>query len=172
MALVHEDGTGKSDAESYLSLVRAAEIAGLLDLTESWGVVAEHEQEALLRQATTFLDGHYRWRGTIVSTAQALGWPRIDVIDDQGREITSTAVPLALEKSTLFLAVQAKDQRLDVTQTGAAVIQFKVGPIERTYAGTGNTGQRKFLETDTLLNGLYRGGGQSSQVRFARLLRA
>ncbi len=172
MALIHEDGTGKADAESYVSLVRAVAVAVLLNLTEVWVVSSDNEQEGLLREATTFLDGHYDWRGDILSPRiQALGWPRIGVEDNQGRLIANDAVPLAIEKATVFLAVQGLSSRLESVRSGAAVKSFKVGPIERVYAG-GNTGQRLYTEVDTLLWGLYDGSGQGTTSGMVDLLRA
>ena len=77
MALIIEDGTGKSDAESYVSVADCITYCDNRGLTFSTGTTAEQEQA--LRRATVWLDGAYRsryvgWRKD--GRSQALEWPR------------------------------------------------------------------------------------------------
>lgn len=77
MALIVEDGTGKSDAESYVSVADCITYADNRGLTFSSSTTALQEQS--LRRATVWIDGEYRNRFTGYRNDgrdQALEWPR------------------------------------------------------------------------------------------------
>ena len=77
MALIIEDGTGKSDAESYVSVADCVTYADNRGLTFSASTTPLQEQA--LRRAAVWLDSTYRSRFTGFRTDghdQALEWPR------------------------------------------------------------------------------------------------
>ncbi|HWH74773.1 MAG TPA: DnaT-like ssDNA-binding protein, partial [Methylibium sp.] len=80
MALEVEDGTAKSDAESYVSVAEASAYHSLRGNT-LWATMSEGEMEAALRRATDYLVQTYRdqWAGYRATTTQALDWPREEV---------------------------------------------------------------------------------------------
>lgn len=104
MSLVVEDGTGKTDAQSYVSLADANAYHTTRGNTAWTGTDAE--KEAALIRATEFLDGRLfcRWPGLKYSTTQALEWPRIDALDSDGEDI-SESVPAGLVKATCEAAL-------------------------------------------------------------------
>ena len=80
MALVVEDGTGVTGADSYVSIAEADTYAAANGLT-SWASATAAAKEIALRQATRYVDTRYRFRGSRLGLRQPLEWPRGDVVD-------------------------------------------------------------------------------------------
>ena len=99
MALVVEDGTGKSDAESYISVTDSDTYHDNRGNTDWTGATAV--KEASSRRGAQFLDGRFlgRLKGEKSSSGQALQWPRDYVTDEDGNEVASTAIPTRLEQA-------------------------------------------------------------------------
>lgn len=98
-AFVVEDGTARSDANSYCSVAVADIYHQRYGNPAAWsGATTAVKQEAL-RIATRAADERYglRWSGIQSTGTQALAWPRNYATDLFGREISSTAVPTALQ---------------------------------------------------------------------------
>jgi hypothetical protein len=142
MALEVEDGTGKADAESYISVADASAYHEARGNTAWAGLASDTEREQMLRRATDFMTATYRerWAGYRVSTTQALDWPRYEVpIKDVtvGGQFpayyASDEVPVAVQRACAELALRAIDGDL-APDLDAPVIREKVGPIETEYA--------------------------------------
>ena len=137
MAIVVEDGTGKSDAQSYLSLADAdiyfvergvAEWIGLVDV-----------KEAALIAATEYIDIRY---GDILKgraefpDAQALMFPRLGIYDSEGRALTG--IPQRLKRATAEYALISLTQSLMPNpvfdDSGKIVIEESdgIGPLTET----------------------------------------
>ncbi len=138
MALITEDGSGKNDAESYIS-VAAADTYHINHGGTSWAGTAEANKEIALRQATQYLDTTFktRWKGRSVTKAQALDWPRAGVRLDDGWYIDNNEMPSALLRATAELALSALTETLQPSQAEPGTITFtsiRVGPIEEKAA--------------------------------------
>ncbi len=124
MALIVEDGTGLSDANSYVS-VAYADAYFLARNVTSWASLTI--KEALLIQATDYMEAVYSesWKGTVLLDTQSLSFPRI--IDD------ATVYPDRLLKAVCELALKANDGALlvDVEQR---TIEEKIDVITVKYA--------------------------------------
>lgn len=160
MALVVEDGTGLPNAESYISVADADTYHGGLATSDEWTALTVLQKEAALRLATSYMDGAYRWKGSIVRATQALDWPRQDVVDDEGRQIAENAVPIAVREACAELALQNHRQALNQSTTLSGVVRRqRVGPIEREFFEAGQQsvrttvhgGDRQFDYVDNLL---------------------
>jgi phage-related baseplate assembly protein len=133
MALVVEDGTGLSTAESYASVAAADTRLNLLG-NDTWDTMTTAEQEEALRRSTTFMEQNFRarWQGSRVSSTQALSWPRYSVYVD-GFSIASTTVPVDVANACIDLALKAAagDLAPDIER---AIIREKVGPLETEWS--------------------------------------
>jgi hypothetical protein len=162
---------GSATADSYISATDAEAYHTDRGNT-AWLDVGPDAQEAALRRATAWLDGRYRWVGTLASTAQALGWPRVGAWDAEGREVASNVVPLRIRQATAEAALYALTADLLAPQRGAAVKRRKVGPIETEYFGTGSTGRVTLPWVDALVAplslGPARGYGRGGMVLLER----
>lgn len=84
MALIVEDGTGKTDAESYVSVADATTYLSNRGYSAFTGLATDALKEAALRKATDYMVQVYRaqWKGTRVTSEQSLDWPRSYVLRD------------------------------------------------------------------------------------------
>lgn len=69
-----------------------------------WTLADDWRRDAALIWATRLLDEQASWLGTKASSTQALRWPRTDVMDADGDEFPSDAIPTWLKNATAELA--------------------------------------------------------------------
>lgn len=158
MALVVEDGSGKPDAESYLSEAAADAYHTDHGDPSSWSTASSADKETALRIATQYLDAWYgdTWLGTRTNRAQRLDWPRVDVEDRDGFVLDSDGLPRMLEEATAVAALihidEADGLLPNVANTGIKATRVKVGPIEDAveYVGA-KTGLKEWSLLDALL---------------------
>jgi hypothetical protein len=135
MALIVEDGTGLSTAESYISVADAnTYIAAYRGANATWDAATEASKEVAARQATKYLDGTNTWKGQKEFSTQSLDWPRIYAYDETGAAYDG--IPTALEQATaevMFLIITGETITETVTRSGQT-IREKVDVIEVEYA--------------------------------------
>jgi len=151
MALVVEDGTGLSTAESYISIADAdTYIAAYKGADATWDGASDSDKEIAARQATQYLDGVYNWMGEIYRSEQALDWPRNYIYNDRG--LMEVGIPTKLEQATaevMFLIIGGTSISEDVTRS-SQVTREKVDVIEVEYE-PGATQQPSFPKVNRLL---------------------
>lgn len=141
MTLVVEDGTGKPDAESYLTVAEADAYHVALGHVD-WAGASDADKEVALRNGTRYIDANYRasWSGwPTKDREQRLAWPqknayagiyplKIDEIPRELKEATAEAalrvllVPDALspdlDASTLISSLSAGSVSIDFSSAG------------------------------------------------------
>lgn len=122
--MVVEDGTGLSNADSFVSVAYADTYFTTRGVS-AWASLTN--KEALLIKATDYIEAVYSesWKGVTLNDTQSLSFPRI--IDD------ATVYPDRLKKAVCELALKANDGDLllDVEQR---TIEEKVDVITVKYA--------------------------------------
>ena len=122
--MVVEDGTGLSNADSFVSVAYADTYFTTRGVS-SWASLTN--KEALLIKATDYIEAVYSesWKGVTLNDTQSLSFPRI--IDD------ATVYPDRLLKAVCELALKANsgDLLVDVEQR---TIEEKVDVISVKYA--------------------------------------
>lgn len=122
--MVVEDGTGLSNADSFVSVAYADTYFTTRGVT-AWASLTN--KEALLIKATDYIEAVYSesWKGVTLNDTQSLSFPRI--IDD------ATVYPDRLLKAVCELALKANDGDIlvDVEQR---TIEEKVDVITVKYA--------------------------------------
>jgi hypothetical protein len=174
MALVVEDGTGKSDAESFASVTEANTY--WTNRGNSAWAANDAAKEVALRKAADYLEQKYRglWLGSRVLATQALSWPRIGVTVD-GFPVPPTLVPMEVKRSAIELALRAVDGELlpDAISSSGDVIREKLGEMEVEYsAGTNTGGGDPVYAAATKWLSLFLSNGGSSVIFNANVLRA
>lgn len=166
MTIVVETGTGSSTADSYISVADADTYHSNLS-NSAWASADDADKEVALRKATQYLDATYKWIGTIYSTTQSLGWPRVSVTDKEGRDL-DYSVPLNIKNATCELALIALSSSLVVnTDSSSYIKREKVGPIETEYKD-GAPSQTQYNYVSRLLKGLHIGSSSSNTVSVVR----
>jgi hypothetical protein len=169
MAIVVEDGTGKSTAESYISVADASSYFTARAVTTWAALATDALREAALRKATDYMENTYTWQGTRKTEEQALSWPRYNVIVS-GYLIDDDIVPEAVKRACAELALKSTTADLspDITQ---GVTREKVGPIEVEYDKS-SPRVTKYTAIDAMLSGYLSSGsgsGCSIQMRLERV---
>jgi hypothetical protein len=130
MALVVEDGTGKADAESYISV---AEYKAYADgRGYSYSGLTDPQIEQKLRQGAQYVDTICRFKGVRLVSTQALEFPRSGLIDWSGYEVTG--VPKRVKDAQAELTYKAQTESLYTdADRGGQIKSETVGPISVTY---------------------------------------
>lgn len=174
MALVTEDGTAKSDAESYCSVADADTHHAARGIT-NWATLSTGEKEQALRRATEFMLQLYRplWAGYRKTDTQALDWPRYNVpkLDAAGGATfapyySDSVVPVEVRKACAELALRAAAGPL-LDDQGREVVEQTVGPITTKYR-PGASQAKRYAAVDSMLALLLtvpRGSGVMRLVR-------
>lgn len=172
MALVTEDGTGRADAESYISVADATAYHAGLGNTAWANVASDEEREQLLRRATGFMERRYRsrWAGMRLSVTQRLSWPRYEVpIKDAPGGYASLPsfypfdkVPALVGEACALLALRAIDGAL-TDEPEVAVKRKKVGALEVEYF-EGALPVRPMSAITEMLSPFFSGGGMNIQL--------
>jgi len=133
MALIVEDGTGLSTAESYISVADATTYFSNRGNTTWAAIATDALREAYLRLATEYMTQMYRsrWDGVRYTEDQALDWPRAGVVRDSW-QVDTDEVPVEVQRACAELALKASSGELapDLTRK---VIREKIDVIETEY---------------------------------------
>lgn len=165
MALVVEDGTGLSTAESFGSVAECDTYNSLYVQNAIWtaSVIAADKEHAL-RIATQYMQAVFalRWRGTRLLGTQALAWPRYNVLmpDTFCYYLPSNTVPQLVKNACFELAIKVlagTALMVDVAGADRSVISEldKVGPLEtETKWSGGRPNQQVFSLVEQILSTL------------------
>lgn len=170
MSLVTEDGTGKSNADAYVTLAECD--AYHVNLGNSdWDIDAEDaanvtKRENAIKKATAFIDTRYggRFKGVRSTAEQALLFPRYGISDNDGYVLEN--VPTAVKRATCEAALKlflGTDLMPDLDR-GGKIISERVGPISTTYSSGAPAGT-KYEMIENLLRGCLNGGGTLKMIR-------
>lgn len=163
MALIVEDGTGKVDAESYLS-VADCDTYHTAQGNSGW-TGTSGAKEIALRKATDYVDRLYggTFLGTRKTTTQRLYWPRYDAwVDDV--LVDSATIPRQLKEATAELALAALTEDLmPSVAAGASGISSEsksVGPLSKSQTFIGGKTTAKDYRKARMLLGALTGAGR------------
>jgi len=171
MVIVAEDGTGLTNANSYVDLTWVDSYFTGRGNTE-WADATDNDKLVALIKATDYLDVVYNFVGTKASSTQALEWPRAGAEDKYGEPLVG--IPTILKKAAAELALRALSTTLlDDTDFSGRVKRERVeGAVEVEYAGDGVLQQKTFTYVDKLLSGaglVYGKVGSFGQLKIVRV---
>jgi len=166
MALIVEDGSGKADANSYISVADARTFASSRGITmDASDTIVEQQLLDAMDWLAQFYD---RWQGLQVTRLQALPWPR-SYVWLNGYMQNANFMPPQLLHAQVFLAVESETTELLPNGAGREVIRKKTDVLETEWAPTGTSVVTPvFSRVDTLLAPLLDGGGGMSSLRVGR----
>ncbi len=157
MALVIEDGTGVTGANSYATVAEARAYALARGLTLP---VTDGPVESALVLACDKLES-YRYKGAKTEEDQPLMWPRADVyVDDAEEPLADDSIPNKLKQAQCQLAYDSTLTELQPTGTGRETVREKVDVLEVEYARQGSGSVTpEFNKAESLLAPLLLNGG-------------
>lgn len=139
MTIVVEDGTGKTNANSYVSVADAdAYLAIKIGQNSAWNALVTGTKESYLEWATTLLDQRTRWSGFKSVQASALAWPRTGVIDREGFSVATNVVPTPVADAVVeianYLVIKGNDPSIPNTNiANSGIKSLKADVLEITY---------------------------------------
>ncbi|WP_370601659.1 DnaT-like ssDNA-binding protein [Pseudomonas nitroreducens] len=142
MMLVIEDGSGKSDSESFATTAEFASYAVKFGLTIP---ADEPVQESLLRNAALQMQT-MNWKGCRAHSDQALSWPRRDA-EVYGEILPSTLIPARIQYGQMALAAEIYQDQIDPPEQrqGPVTKERVEGAVEVQYAELANINKSKLL---------------------------
>jgi len=173
MTIVVEDGTGLSNANSYVSgddLTTYAE-----DRAITLASTDDDTIEAALVRATAAIDGGYRMSFPgyrVQGRDQALEWPRLAAYDYEDILIDSTSVPDEIVQATCEAAIRELTDPGSMTpdlERGGFIRRMKAGSVEIEYGGNNN--QTDYTIIDGIMSKII-GGTVSTSPMFASAVRS
>ena len=140
LTLIKEDGTGKSDANSYASAADGdAYHEGHL-YASAWTGAATGDKEKALVMATRLIDAEYQFGGVRAVSGQALQWPRVSCLDPDasedlvsGRYVASNVVPRAVSEATCEMARELLIVDRTAAPAGEGLKYENVGTTQTGY---------------------------------------
>jgi len=164
---VVEDGTGKTDANSYITEAAADQYVENTSGDAAWLAGSQADKEKALRLATQYIDNEYRgrWVGIRTNADQALAWPRSNAFDQDGYAIESDEMPQQLLDATVEMALVS----FGGTELAPSIEEFGtikkesdgVGPLDSMVEYMGGKDPFVYYRTvEDLLSGLTTGGSE------------
>ena len=135
MALIIEDGSIVTDANSYVTIEEYANWADA-----RFGAVRDSKPaldaklcyEGFILRATDYFET-LSFKGSKVQSDQPLQWPRSGVVID-GFKVSSTSIPKEVKTSIFELAYAEEQQRGQLDPLERGIKSEKIDVIEVTYA--------------------------------------
>ena len=159
---------GAIDANSYVTLAEAADyMASRIHFSAAW--TAFVDKDKMLMSCSQMLDWYVKFKGIKASETQSMAWPRVDVIDQEGFEISSLIIPPKVKIAVYELAIEtlSGDRTGDDPLAGISKLQVSSLMIA---AGQKPKNTTKKAIPDKIYDILY--GLYSSGAFTVRLLRA
>ena len=109
VTVVVEDGTGLSNANSYVSVADLRDYFAVVPDAAAFHTLTDDVLSQYVVWATRTLDQKTFWQGYRATDTQILEWPRKYVTDKYGNTVASNIVPLQVKAVTYELARWLKD---------------------------------------------------------------
>lgn len=145
--------------DTYLSLADANTYWDENTGGTNWATASDAEKEKALRAATQYVDKHYSWLGNHPGNSQGLSWPRLNVVDKDGRTIGGNVIPDAVKNATAYIAEQvlADGGILPKRNRNSSIKSVKAGSVEVEYDDMAPT-RTHYDYADLILSKLTKGG--------------
>ncbi len=147
-----EDGTGKADANAYVTVATVTQYAeDYLADSSTWTGLTQAVQERHIRVATRFLDASFylRWKGSRANKGQALDWPRKGVVDRSGFQLAADEIPATLEQACCQFVLEALSDDLLPNLDSAGRVKRKrekLGDLEQDVEYEGGFDEGKVYQ--------------------------
>lgn len=136
MALVVENETGQSTAESYVTVAtyRAFWVARADTVIESGSTPTDAALEADLREGFAFVNNRRRFRGLLLVAAQAGAFPRQYLYDREGNAVSGVPAKVKEAQMRAARAHRAGELFSRTAQVGAVTAERVEGVVSVEYA--------------------------------------
>lgn len=168
---VVEDGSGKSDANSYATIAEAdAYMNDYKNLPAEWDTSTEVQKQVAMIRGTQYIEdlARGRFKGVQTSEDQALQYPRDGVINESGYSIDHDEIPVQLKFSVFESALRVRQGTSlvpdDTTGGGVKKELVEVGTVKIANEFFVSKTLPVFYEVTRKLTGLLKAGGMLSRA--------
>ena len=164
--MIVEDGTGKADANSYVSVEFADDYFSARGATE-WASLGDDAKEAALVNATDYIDNVFQWLGKKEFDGQSLRFPRVGVVDYDGTEISGIPNRLKQAVCDAALITSGGTELFEVAEQNGDVVSETITTLSFTYSKNGSrstTSTTLYDSINTKLRGLFRDNSRNRIV--------
>ena len=157
--MIVEDGTGKTNADSYVTVEFSDDYFSARGVSE-WASLSAAQKEQSLIRATDYIDNIFQWCGKKATKEQALRFPRVNLVDYEGNEIEG--IPTCLKQAVCDAAqlvsggtelFHTKNENGDVVSETITTLSFTYAKSEKSEKTTQTT---LYDSINTKLRGLFR----------------
>ena len=163
--MIVEDGTGLVNADSYVSVAFADTYFSARGVSE-WALLTQAKKEQALIKATDFIDNVYQWNGKREFEQQALRFPRTDIQDYEGTQITG--IPNCLKQAVCDAAYISNSSELfETAEHNGDVVSETITTLSFSYSKEGSrstTSTTLYDSINTKLRGLFKDNSKKSIV--------
>ena len=153
LTLIKEDGTGKTDANSYANVADGDSYFEGHVYPAAWTGATADKKAAALVMATRLIDSQFQFCGCRAHSEQALQWPRTECPDpDRGGVVWGVRTPECVEPDVVPAAVVAATcemarELLIADRTGAPAGEGIAATQSSTATHTGTSGSSSQFST-------------------------
>ena len=157
--MIVENGTGLPNADSYVSVEFADNYFSARGVS-GWEALTNEQKEQALIRATDFIDSIYQWYGKRATSEQSLRFPRVNLRDYEGQEITG--IPTSLKQAVCDASIlsangtelfQTKNENGDVVSETITTLSFTYSKSDKSEKTTQTT---LYDSINTKLRGLFK----------------
>ena len=157
--MIVENGTGLPNANSYVTVEFADDYFSARGVS-GWVALTTEKKEQALICATDFIDSIYQWYGKKATNEQALRFPRINLRDYEGQEVTG--IPTCLKQAVCDASIlkangtelfQTKNENGDVVSETITTLSFTYSKSDKSEKTTQTT---LYDSINTKLRGLFK----------------
>lgn len=159
--LIVEDGTGKTDSNSYVDLAYVNAYFAVRN-NATWAGYSIGERKAAIIKGAAYAD-KYDFIGTKKTANQAMQWPRINAKVD-GYLLDSTVIPKALKDAQCEAALRAAAGEIMADIESGSTIEETVDLITVKYSEYSSTGVTRYPAIESLLRKLITSSGNYHRV--------
>lgn len=164
--LVVEDGKGKVDSNSYVTLEYADAYHKSFGRT-SWEELDEDSRRSRLVIATRYVDATYPWKGTRMYRDQRLAFPRVELYDLDGFPVEGIPENLKMAVcEAAFIAISGNSLFLTRDANGQVKRESVENAVEVEYyqRESGNDFVSVYSVLDSLLKGLFKTAATKQRI--------
>lgn len=159
---VVEDGSGRSDATSYVAVADADQYHENRG-NAAWALLDEDDKKVALNRATAYIDSYFSWvYGRRTDLSQALDWPRIGAYDEDEYYFDEAEIPQQIKDACCVLALKSTTEDI-VADSTRPVKSFSAGSVSVEFE-EGTSSLTTYNEVLVLLRGLIHGFGHSVRL--------
>ena len=154
--MIVEDGTSLINADSYVSVEFADDYFSARGVS-GWESLETPVKEQSLIRATDYIDNIFQWYGKKAVSAQSLRFPRVNLRDYEGNEITG--VPTCLKQAVCDAAilVSSGTELFQTQNENGEIVSETITTLSFTYSQSEKalTSKTLYDSINTKLRGLY-----------------